>query len=415
MSPRVQGLIVLTGAIPGIRDLMWVNNVEDILGYIPFRSEDRGSNWRALTDYPVPGNRYRDATALEVHTYDVLPEDWVESGESGRWILRAPGAPIFSEIVSGRAILASQPKDVQVLLNGTRIPVSRVDGSSGDIWLPTGVALVEDGNWKAGYLTLPGSGDAVQIIYSTLANFVDPTPESRSYYTVVPVRQDGTLAHQPGLSGTEVVNILEVDKMDYIQEGMVGRSSWVFDFWGEPAHLLIRRTKGVLCGCLQGGQARTACESCYETGIVGGYYGPYDMMFIDPDQGTTRELDEGGVKVTRQSRSYLGPTPVIMAGDMIVRKNGERLVISAPVYKSPRGVLMQQDFDVNLIPSGDTRYRVPLRPPVEPTVYNPRFTPAPPAATGEPVVNPQSNPVGKPWENSQVPVGRTIVFGNVQT
>ena len=100
---------------------------------------------------------------------------------------------------------------------------------------------------------------------------------------------------------------------------------------------------------------------------------------------------------------------------MIIRKNGERMVISAPVYKSPRGVLLQQDFDVNLLPAGDTRYRVPLRPPLSPIIYDPRTQAPPPDAAGEPVVDPRSNPPDKPWDNARVPVGRTVTFGNIES
>ena len=412
---KVEGLIILSSAVPGLRDLWWVNDGGDGLGFMPFRSEDRGSNWKALSPYPIPGNRFRDMTSLDETTYTVQDKDWIERGTFGHYIVRVPGSPIYGEVISGRAILASQPKHVGVTLNGKTIPVARVDGAAGDIWLATGVGLNLDANWKELPLAVPQPGDVLVVTYYQLTNFVDPTPEARSYYTVVPVLANGNLEHEPGAFGSEIINTLEVDKMDYMQAEMVRRNAWLFEQSGEPAHLLIKRTKGKPCGCKTEGQARTGCEVCFETGIVGGYYGPYDFLFIDPDSAATKELDEGGVKVTRQSRSYLGPGLVVQAGDMIIRKNGERMVISAPVYKSPRGVLLQQDFDVNLLPAGDTRYRVPLRPPLSPIIYDPRTQAPPPDAAGEPVVDPRSNPPDKPWDNARVPVGRTVTFGNIES
>lgn len=54
---------------------------------------------------------------------------------------------------------------------------------------------------------------------------------------------------------------------------------------------------------------------CFETGIKGGYYGPIEFLFQDPEVGAVRTIDEGGKKVERQSRSYLGRTPIVQDGD----------------------------------------------------------------------------------------------------
>ena len=411
----IQGLVILTGAIPGIRDLFWVDNDfnPDVIGYLPFRSEDRNSNWQKLSEYPIPGCRYRDETILQDIAYTLKPEDWVDRGGTGFFTFKLPDAPIYSKILDGRALLASQPQDVQVWVDDVFVNPARVDGFDGTVWMPKAFGLQQDGGRKE--LMFPQATDdsVVKVIYKKLTNFVNPTPETRAYYTVVPVTTGGKLAYTPGAPGTEVVNTLEMDKPDFMFSAMVSRNSWLFDHPGEPAHLLLRRTRGKRCGCVVEGQARTGCISCYETGIVGGYYGPYDFMFIDPDVGASRELDEGGVKVTRQSRSYLGPTPVVQSGDLIIRKNGERMVIGTPAYKSPRGVLLQQEFDVILLPSGDTRYRVPLWPPLDPETYNPAF--GAPELNSEPIASPLTDPT-KLWENKDtVPIGRTVSFGNIMT
>ena len=411
----IQGLIILTGAIPGIRDLSWEHDPNlEVVGYLPFRSEDRGSEWQRLTVDPIPGNRYRDQTRLDEVHYTLKDADWSDRGGTGFYTFKLPESPVYAKILDGRAILASQPGDVEVWIDGTYVNAARVDGFDGTVWLPKafGLSRADDGNRTEFMLPQVKPDSEVTVLYRKLANFVNPTPETRSFYTVVPVLPGGALAHAPGAPGTEVTNTMEMDKPDYIFSAMVQRNTWLFDQPGEPAHLLMKRTRGRRCGCVVEGQARTACTVCYETGFIGGYYGPYDFMFIDPDTGTTRELNEGGVKVTRQSRSYLGPVPLIQAGDLIIRKNGERLVIGTPTYKSPRGVLLQQDFDVELLPSGDTRYRVPLRPALDPTTYNPAFeTPGP---AGEPVSSPLTDPT-KTWENkTTVPIGRTVAFGNIQ-
>ena len=411
----VQGLIILSGAVPGIRDLSWDHDPSgDVVGYVPFRSEDRGSNWKALTSTPVPGTRFRDATALTEVTYTVQDTDWVSRGRDGSWVFRVPDKPLYAAVVSGRALLASLPEHARVWIDDVSLLPARIDALRGEVWLPNAYGLTRDMDWRERLFPTAGAGAVVRVVYQKLGNYVDISPESRAFYTVVPMLSTGQLAHAPGAPGTEVVNILEVDKMDFMQAEMVRRNAWLLEQAGEPVHLLMRRTKGVPCSCLKGGSARTGCTVCYETGIQGGYYGPYDVLFLDPDSEATREAMEGGVKVTRSSRSFLGPSPFIQSGDLLIRKNGERMVIGPVTYKSPRGVLLQQDYTAEKLSPGDTRYRVPLRPPVVPLVYNPGFVDAPGAATGEPVVTPATDPT-KVWENPQVPTGRTVTFGNLMT
>lgn len=410
----ISSLLILTGAVPGIKDLSWDHAPEAVLGYMPYRAENRYGPWTALSATPVPGERFRDATALQDVTYTVQPQDWTDRGVYEYWAFRIPAAPLYGKIVGGRALLASLPEDVSLTVDGQPVPAARVDGADGTIWMFRGATLQGQADPVTRLYGDLTDASVVVVTYKRLANFVDITPEARAYYTVVPIRADGTEAHLPGAAGV-IANSLEVDKMDFMQAEKVRRNAWMFEMSGEPAHLLIRRSKGVPCGCAtSAGGPRTGCPSCFETGIVGGYYGPYDFLFIDPDAATTTETNEGGRKVTRQSRSYLGPVPLIQSGDMIVRKNGERLVIASPVYKSPRGVLLQQDFDVSLLPSGDVRYRVPLWPDIQSPTFDPRFQ-DPPTPGYEPAVSPATDPT-KLWENREVvPEGRTRVFGNIQT
>jgi hypothetical protein len=235
--------------------------------------------------------------------------------------------------------------------------------------------------------------------------------------TVVPVGPGGP-THVPGAFGSEIVDNLQVDRMDYMQREMVRRNQWLFEQVGEPAYLMFRRRAGQTCGCTstETGSPRTRCEVCFETGIVGGYYGPYDFLLIDPDTAAQRTLDEGGVKVERASRSYLGPTPIVQDGDLVVRRNGERMVISNVTYKTPRGVLLQQDFDLQLLTGGDTRYLIPIASPATPVLYNPVVTKDPLDGQGgaEPIHTTDTIP-GKQWENPDRQVGRTITFARIQS
>ena len=91
------------------------------------------------------------------------------------------------------------------------------------------------------------------------------------------------------------------------------------------------------------------------------------------------------------------------------------MVINNVVYKSPRGIILQQDFTVSMLPPGDTRYNIPLNTSL-PTIFNPVVRPDPlnGQGGGEPVADPRTVP-GKDFENPNIPIGRTIAFGRIQT
>lgn len=420
----IQNLIVLNSSYSGSRDLSWNDSPEtDLIGYNVYRAFDAPTNWQLLNDEPHPTHFYRDQTAFTTVEHTVLASEWVSFGNDGQWVLKTPDHPIWSsDIVKGHPTVANNPMDVQVTVDGVPVSVGRVDGQEGLVYLEDwtlgkagAVASKKVHRFKKNEVTT----SVVKVTYRKLKNYVDiHMAGSRTFYTVVPVRAGGFELHAPGQFGSEIKNTLEVDQMDYMFAEMVRRNNFIFEMSGEPASLMIRRTKGTPCGCLVGnGEARHGCTSCYETGIIGGYFGPFEILFIDPDTAATRTINEGGVKVERQSRSYLGPSPMVQNGDIIVRRNGERLGVANVVYKSPRGVLLQQDFDVDFIPVNDSRYKIPLTQPALPTpppqTFDPRFVETR-TLPAEPLTNPLTDP-GKTWENPTVPVGRTVKFGNIQT
>ena len=425
----ISNLLVLNSSYVGSRDLSWTDSPErDIIGYNIYRAYDAPVTWTLLNETPHPLRFYRDQTNYTLTTYVVKDTDWVSVGRDGQWVFKVPTQPIWSSsIVKGHPTIANNPADVQVEVDGAVISVGRVDGQEGLVYfdiitLAAGGAVASKFH-PADFVKGQIPTNVITVTYRKLKNYVDiflagPGSGSRTFYTVVPVLAGGFEMHKPGAFGTEVKNTLEVDQMDYMFAEMVRRNAFLFEQSGEPADLMIRRSKGVLCGCLVGNnEPRHGCQACYETGIIGGYFGPFEMLFIDPDVAATRTINEGGIKVERTSRSYLGPTPLVQAGDFIVRRNGERLLISDPVYKSPRGVLLQQDFNVNLMGPNDTRYFIPLvpnPPPPEPIqTYDPRFVETR-QLPGEPITDPLTDPT-KVWENPVAPRGRTIKFGNIET
>ncbi len=427
-------LLVLNSSYVGSRDLWWVDDPEATKGYNIYRAHDYPIEWVKLNRDPWLGHFYRDQAALEEVTYTVQPEDWRQQGALGKWGFKIPETP-YSDIVATRPVVATSPDDVSLLLDGQPLRPVAVIALDQTVWLPADNTLPPGGavSDEAQFYTtdvnkVDYSGVQVfEITYKRLANYVDIYMQmARQLYTVVPIGDRGEL-HPPGAPNTKIVSTQEVDAITWEYAEMINRNNWIFEQTGEPAYLLFRRTRGKVCGCRGPetglGAPRHGCPVCFEVGIVGGYFGPYDFLYIPPDSALTRELDEGGgIKSTRESRSFLTNTPIVQDGDLIVRRNGERLVIHGVNYKSPRGILLQQDFGTELLKAGDTRYLIPLNTGL-PTLYNPilrtnpvqGIEPGHQRGNGEPTFDAREQP-DRSWENDvQVPIGRTVTFGRIQT
>jgi hypothetical protein len=412
----IRGLLILNSSINGSRDLWWPRDEKATRGYNVYRATDAPVNWVKQNETPIPGQYFRDQTRLQPVRFPVTADNYVDAGEMGMKCVRLPDVP-YSEVVKGRPQVATSPDDVFIQCTFpnnvvTNYRPTMVQGADQLVWLPVGKSVPLGGAVSEFPILDFDSVLSIAILYRRLVNYVDiQTNMLRTFYTVIPVGDRGE-EHGPGAFGAEVVDSMQVDRLDYMQAEMVRRNQWIFEQVGEPTHLLFRRTAGERCGCnseFTGG--RTACPVCYETGIKGGYYGPIEMLFIDPDAAALRTIDEGGLKVERQSRSYLGRDPIVQDGDLIIRRNGERLVISGVTYKMPRGVLLQQDFNVTLLPPKDVRYLIPIAEPENPVLYNPVTQPDP-GNGAQPVVQTDQMP-GRDHHTHQV--GRTITFGRISS
>ena len=407
----IQNLLVLNSSYVGSHDVWWAEDDEAVKGYNVYRAFDYPANWQRLNPAPWAGHFYRDMSSLAQVTYTVQPQDFVEHGELGRWAFRIPDIP-YATVDAARVVVSNSPDDVSVTvsvsgnpaIDGQTFRPIKVEGFDRAVYMQMDNTLAEGGAVSDTALVSDGDvsvADCIavtlwQCTYKKLNNFVDIyTSLNRVYYTVVPVGADGRDCHPPGAKGSVVKNTQEVDQIDWVYEEMVRRNQYLFETTGEPAYLMFRKWRGTPCGCLTGTQQpKTGCKSCFETGFVGGYIGPYDFLFVPPDSALVRELDEGGIKTTRDSRSYLTRTPIVQNGDLVIRRNGDRMVVNNVVYKMPRGIILQQDFTVSLLPPGDTRYLIPVVNTGLPTIYNPVVRPDPldGKGGGEPVFDPRTSP-----------------------
>ena len=431
----VQNLMVMNSSYVGSRDLWWMDDELATKGYNIYRAFDYPVNWVKLNASPWLGKFYRDQVTLQEVTYTVQESDWRDKGTTGRWVFQIPDIP-FEDVQKGRPFVAISPDAVRVFADGYQLRPAAIQGLDRTVTLqvdntlkPGGyvsdLAPINDGVvWKTDYSGVK----EFKVVYNKLLNYVDIyTGMTRTFYTVVPVGNTGEL-HAPGAHGSKVVNTQEVDELTWEYAEMVRRNEWLFEQVGEPAYVMFRKTRGEFCGCRGAetglGSPRTGCPICFEIGIVGGYYGPFDIIYVPPDSAITRELDEGGgIKATRESKSYLTRTPIVQDGDLIIRRTGDRLVVHGVTYKSPRGILLQQDFTTQLLPWGDTRYLIPLNTGL-PTLFDPvihenplqGLDPLNLKGNGEPIFDARVQPGKDPWENkAEIPIGRTVTFGRIQT
>lgn len=424
----VKNLLLIDSGMVGSHDLWWADSKAATKGYNIYRAHEAPTNWVKLNKSPWLGHFYRDMTTLEQVQYTVNPDEFIEKGEVGQWVIRLRETP-YTTAVRGAVHISNSPDDVTVICDGVAFRPTSVNAFDRTVTMlvdntlkPGGAvsdtALVNDGNVSiANY----NSVQTWQVVYNKLTNFVDIYANfARTYYTVVPVNDKGEM-HKPGANGSEVKNTQEVDNIDWTYEEMVRRNEWLFHTTGEPALIMFRMWRGEKCGCVFGSeQPKHGCPSCFETGYVGGYIGPFDFLYVPPDSALSRVLDEGGIKTTRSSRSYMTRTPIIQNGDLILRANGDIMTVTDVVYKMPRGIIVQQDFTTELLPPGDTRYLIRQRPSPIPTLYNPIVRPDPLNGTGngQPVFDPRTVPAingGKNWENPNIPIGKTVEFGKIQT
>jgi len=174
--------------------------------------------------------------------------------------------------------------------------------------------------------------------------------------------QPQTLMETP-LEYAVVTSNAEIEKIDYIWREAVRRNQWILTQGGERVKAFIRKHAGPMCSCYDGDtykQPKGDCLICFGTGFVGGYEGPYDVVFAPDDADRSVEQQQNGSTVTHSYEVWTGPSPLFTQRDFIVKLNGERYSIGGVRMPTNRGMVLQQHFNIGHIDEGDIRYRVPI-------------------------------------------------------
>lgn len=374
---------VSSSLVPQSVDVRWTspselaqNSCFNVVGVNVYRSfnSEFGPYFR-MNPVPLGSTFWRDRTEVVLAVREDVSRAFTTRGATtdaaGRWMFRTRHKNIVIHPSPGTANLTNL--NVQVTVNGVPAYVENIYADEGIVELrhqPTFDVTSQTLN----PVVLPLSEDDVVLAtYRYVTKEVQTDLFSRIFYRVTTVAFDqGTrkLVETPLARATES-NRDEVEKKDWIWREAVRRNRWILDQGGERVKLFIRRSVGLVCGCVESTHRHPAgdCLVCYATGIIGGYDGPYDV---------TTAPDDGDRAVTRQNRgsagihsydSWMGPVPLVSQRDFVLKLNGDRYGIGPVRMPSNRGMQLQQFFPLSRIDENDIRSRVP--------VPDPRFMRAP--------------------------------------
>lgn len=373
LAPK--NLMVTSPFIIGKTDIRWdnprllpENNGLNIVGVNVYRATDSPeAPYIKLNDTPVGALFYRDET-IEQH---VIQEDatptLVWTGEpDGKTFVYAQNKPLIKPGTNG--VTSDRPQDVVVEIddgdgNFLETPAYAVNGRTGMI------QLIDGPTWNYQVqqiipprLPTPPNG-RVRISYYWLKHSVISALNQRIYYKATTVVQnpDGSFIETP-LAEVSARSTFDMEMIDYIWREAIRRNRWLLEQTGERVKVFIRKWMGLKCESYEDkyGQSHSDCLTCFGSGIVGGYEGPYDIIIAPPETEKMVELGDMGLHIRYDWATWSTDYPILNERDIIVRPNNERYIVGPVNYQGSRGATYQQHFTISHIDELDIRYKVPI-------------------------------------------------------
>lgn len=401
-----------SGYLPGVFDLTWddpsqlgLNSRFSVLGVNIYRStSSEFGPYERITDFPLGATYWRDQTNNVLEVDEDVSLRWVLFGvlsasgmNAPRYVFKTSRQPIVKE--GSQQVHANSPFDVQVRVDGVPVPVLAVYGQTGEVEID--VRRYPDPGTQT-YLptVVPTSTSKVTCTYRYSRSVVRTDLVERIFYrfTTVGIPFDvnpancspGDLLETPLESATATSNY-EIEKLDYMWREAIRKNHWILQEGGERVKVFLRKRSGVICPCIPDDvhqQPINDDPTCFGTGIVGGYEGPYDIIVAPDDSERKITQKEHGRTVEHSYESWTGPSPLLSHRDFIVKINGERYSLGPVRMPTNRGMVLQQHFTVGHFDEKDIRYRVPVDNPVKYAAV--QFAPSGPEG------NAPSNPTDKP-------------------
>lgn len=382
-------LTLTSGYQPGIFDLRWtdpstltLNGKFHLLGVNLYRSFDSEYGpFHRISESLVCSNFWRDRTDNELIIDEDVTNNFVLQGDCSadgaaapRWVFKTLHSPIVKE--ASQAVPADVSDDVIVKIDGVAVRPLNVKGFAGEVEInPYIYADVTRQTWTPSLV--PGPNSKVTCTYRRPRSLLKTDLGQRVFYRIttvgVPVGCDLSqiqchhLVETP-LQNATATSSMEIEKLDWIWKEAIRRNRFILEQGGERVKVLIRKTVGVSCDCIQDdfhNQPTNDCHKCFGVGILGGYEGPYDIL-IAPDDGERKiSQKETGRTLEHSYEVWTGPSPILSQRDFIVKINGERYGVGPVRFPSNRGMVLQQFTSIGHLDEKDIRYKVPIDNPIK--------------------------------------------------
>ena len=362
--------------VQGILDIRWDNPQEitsngrwQILGVNLYRAIDSECGpYEKLNLNPIETLYYRDQTTHKlIVDEDVMLRLSKGTNSVADWVFKTLNTPIIKE--DSPNILANVPYDIVVKIdNGDGkgllvVPAYKVDGRTGEVYLITrpvynpNTKKIEDPRLPSG-----PNGKCLCSYWYNL-NFIKSDLYPRFFYKITTVGRDnaGSII-ETNIKDVRGTHVHMIEKPHYIWKGIIARNRYLLEQFGERAKLFIRKEVGERCPEWSDThqQATYFCEICYGTGIVGGFYGPINIIIAPPEAEKHIDITDVGLRLNFTFESWTGPSPLVRTRDFIVRQNGDRMTFGSITPQGAMGSVFQQHFTLNYRDTKDILYRVPI-------------------------------------------------------
>lgn len=364
----------------GILNLRWddpkilsANTPWCVLGVNVYRSDvgERGPFHR-LNKLPIGGTFYQDFLDNVRIVNEVVPAfSFVYRGDApreARWVFRTQ-YPIVKDFL-GRFNYANAPRDVSVTIDGQPVIVHSVFGQSHEVEL-INEPQIDPVTRQTIPAVIPNDNSTVLITYTTNCNIVEYQLDRKITYrltTVAELPEEPNVLYETPLRYSEPLSPYRAESLDYIWREAVRRNNWILEQGGERVAVFIRKTAGVPCSCkfderskAYQKQPKNSCTTCFGTGYIGGYEGPYEIITVPQNEPRTVNQTPWGRLVDQERDCWTGPTPWLTHRDFIVTQSNERYIIGGVTRHTSRGMFaLQQHFSMSRLSEYDIRYDVPL-------------------------------------------------------
>lgn len=367
-----KNLVVYTPFLRDVLDLQWddasllSHNMSNfsLVGYNVYRSQTESGTYTKINDELVVSTSYRDIFKPVLITEEDVSSNFIRrgNGPGEEWFFCVSRSPIVDPATGD---YTRNPLHVVVEIDNEIVPVRRVVGSAGEIYLHHEPYVdFECGN-RPKNPTLPTNDSVIKATYYTRPDVSSPRLGRRLFYKVTAVDDEG---NETPLSQMAPSTYQNTETLGYIWTEAVRRNKWILEQGGEEVFVFIRKTMGDRCtSCFDNPevqethrQPRNNCESCFGTGFVGGYIGPIPILIAPRQDEQNIELGPQGLHLNFVWSTWTTNWPLLRQRDFIRTRSGELLALGPVTPIQHRGLTLQQHFSVSHVDSTDIRYRVPI-------------------------------------------------------